>query len=111
MPKHVRDIIDDALNSGTNADFAKITGTYRFDIEEQGSWLIKIAGGVPSVTKGPGDADCVLACNAEDFDGIMTGRQNLLAAHMQGRLRIEGSPAMALLFIKTLNSRSPHKAA
>ena len=111
MPKHVRDIIDDALASGTNVDFKKITGTYRFDINEQGSWLIKIANGVPTVTKGGGDADCVLACNADDFDQIMSGRQNLLTAHMQGRLRIEGSPAMALLFINTLNSRSSRDAA
>lgn len=111
MPKHIRDIIDDALHSGTNADFTKITGTYRFDIDEQGSWLIKIADGVPSVTKGGGSADCVLSCSAEDFDRIMTGRQNLLTAHMQGLLRIEGSPAMALFFINTLNSRSSQDAA
>jgi putative sterol carrier protein len=111
VTKHIRDIIDDVLHGGFNPAFEKIVGTYRFDINGQGSWLIKIDHGTVSVSKGTGEADCVLACNAEDFEPIITGRQNLLTAHMQGRLRIEGSPVMALRFINTINSRFPQKAA
>jgi putative sterol carrier protein len=52
-----------------------------------------------------------LGCSPEDFEPIIRGEQNLLTAHMQGRLRIEGSPAMALRFINTINSRAPKRAA
>ena len=106
MPRHVRDVLEDALHSGTSADFSKTSGTYRFDVEGEGSWLITVAEGAPSVTKGGGAADCILSCNREDFERIVTGRQNLLTAHMQGRLRIEGDPMMALRFINAINSAS-----
>jgi hypothetical protein len=114
MAKHIRDIIDDVLHGGFNPAFEKIVGSYRFDIEGKGSWLIKINQGTISVSKGTGDVDdvdCVLACSEEDFEPIITGRQNLLTANMQGRLKIEGSPVMALRFINTINSRAPQKAA
>jgi putative sterol carrier protein len=111
MAKHIRDIIDDVLHGGFNPAFENIVGTYRFDIEGQGSWLIRVSQGTISVSKGAGDADCVLSCSAEDFEPIITGVQNLLTAHMQGRLKIEGSPIMALRFISTINSRAPQKAA
>jgi putative sterol carrier protein len=111
MTRHIRDTIDDVLHGGFNPAFEKIVGTYRFDVDGEGSWLIKIDQGTISVSKGTGEADCVLSCSAEDFEPIITGRQNLLTAHMQGRLRIEGSPVMALRFISTINSRAPQKAA
>ena len=111
MTRHIRDIIDDVLHGGFNPAFEKIVGTYRFDVDDQGSWLIKIDHGTVSVSKRTGEADCVLSCSAEDFEPIITGRQNLLTAHMQGRLRIEGSPIMALRFISTINSRAPQKVA
>jgi putative sterol carrier protein len=111
MAKHIRDIIDDVLHGGFNPAFEKIVGAYRFDVEDQGSWLIKISQGTISVSKGTGDADCVLSCSAEDFEPSITGRQNLLTAHMQGRLKIEGSPVMALRFINTINSRAQQNAA
>jgi putative sterol carrier protein len=111
MPKHIRDILDDVLHAGFNPEFEKFTGTYRFDVEGEGSWLVKIDHGTISVTKGTAEAECVLSCSAEDFEPIITGRQNLLTAHMQGRLKIEGSPIMCVKFINTINSRSPRSAA
>jgi putative sterol carrier protein len=111
MAKHIRDIIDDVLHGGFNPAFEKIVATFRFDVEGQGSWLIKIDHGTISVSKGTGQADCVLSCSAEDFEPIIRGRQNILTAHMQGRLKIEGSPVMALRFINTITSRAPQKAA
>jgi putative sterol carrier protein len=109
MTQHIRDVIDDVLHGGFNPAFDKIVATYRFDIDGQGSWLIKINYGSISVSKGSGEADCALSCSAEDFEPIIRGRRNLLTAHMQGRLRIEGSPIMALRFIRTINSRAPRK--
>ena len=111
MTRHIRDIIDDVLHGGFNPAFEKTIATFRFDVEGQGSWLIKVDRGAIVVFEGTGEADCVLSCSAEDFEPIITGRQNLLTAHMQGRLKIEGSPVMALRFIRTINSRAPRKAA
>jgi putative sterol carrier protein len=111
MSKHIRDIIDDVLRGGFNPAFENTVATYRFDVDGEGSWLIKINHGTIFVFEGSGEADCVLSCGADDFEPIITGKQNLLTAHMQGRLRIEGSPVAALRFINTINSRAPKRAA
>jgi putative sterol carrier protein len=111
MSQHIRDIIDDVLHGGFNPEFENLVATFRFDIDGQGSWLIRVDHGTISVSKGAGEADCVLSCSADDFEPIIRGQQNLLTANMQGRLRIDGSPAIALRFINTVNSRSPKKAA
>jgi putative sterol carrier protein len=111
MGQNIRDTIDEVLHGGFNPEFENITTTFRFDVDNQGSWLIKVDHGTISVSKGTGQADCVLACSAEDFEPIIRGRQNLITAHMQGRLRVEGSPALALRFVNTITSRAPKKAA
>ena len=111
MARPIRDIIDEVLHGGFNPAFDHTVGTFRFDVDGQESCLIKIDHGTISVSMGGGQADCVLSCSADDFVPIMTGRQNLLTAHMQGRLKIQGSPIMALRFIQTINSRAPRKAA
>jgi len=111
MAQQIRDIINHVFRGGVNPDFERIVGTYRFDVDGEGSWLITVDHGTMSISERGGEADCVLACTADDFEPIVTGRQNLLTAHMQGRLRIEGSPVMALRFINTINSRTPRKAA
>ena len=111
MPRPIREIIDDVLHGGLNPTLQPTVGTFRFDVEGQGSWLIKVDRGAIVVFEGTGEADCVLSCSAEDFEPIITGRQNLLTAHMQGRLKIEGSPVMALGFIRTINSQAPPKKA
>ena len=111
MIKPIRDIIDDVLHGGFNPALEHTVGTFRFDVDGQGSWLINVNHGTISVSKGTGEADCVLSCSTEDFEPIITGRQNLLTAHMQGRLKIEGSPVLALRFIRTINSRAPRRAA
>jgi putative sterol carrier protein len=107
MSKHIRDIIDDVLHGGFNPEFEGIVATFQFNVDGQGSWLIRIDHGTISISMGTGKADCVLSCSAEDFEPIITGRQNLLTAHMQGRLKIDGSPIMALRFINTITARAP----
>jgi putative sterol carrier protein len=111
MARHIRDIIDDVLHGGFNSAFEHTAGTFRFDVDGQGSYLINVDRGTISVSKGTGKADCTLSCSAEDFEPIITGQQNLITAHMQGRLKIEGSPVLALQFIRTINSQTPPKAA
>jgi hypothetical protein len=77
MPQSIGDLIDDALHGGFNPAFENVSTTYRFDIDGHGSWLIKIDHGTISVSKGTGQADCVLSCRAEDFEPIIRGRQKL----------------------------------
>jgi putative sterol carrier protein len=113
MASDIRDLIESVLREGFNPAFEKNAGTFRFDVDGQGSWLIRIDHGTISVSKGTGkeEADCVMSCSDADFEQIITGRQHLLTAHMQGRLKIEGSPVMALRFIRTINSQTPRRAA
>jgi putative sterol carrier protein len=111
MTRDIRELIEEVLYEGFNPAFEKTVESFRLDVDGKGSWLIKIDRGNISVSRGTGEAACVLSCSAEDVEAIITGRQNLITAHMQGRLKIEGSPVMALHFIRAINSRGPRRAA
>jgi ubiquinone biosynthesis protein UbiJ len=72
-----------------------IWGTYRFDVEGVGSWLVRVTDGEIAVKAGGGAADCAIACEAGDLFAIASGVQNLLTAMMQGRVRIGGDLVLA----------------
>lgn len=78
----------DALN--------RVSGTVELDIEDADRrWLILRQGDV-RVSQTPVAADCVLACDAETFIGIASGRINSVAAALRGSITISGDIALAL---------------
>jgi putative sterol carrier protein len=92
----IHDLVRQIRPGHVAPDFADVVGTYRFDIEDDGSWMVAVDHGAISVREGRQAADCVVACTAADFESIVTGRLNLLVACMQGRLSVEGSPLMVM---------------
>jgi hypothetical protein len=80
----------------------KVTGTVRFEIVEGPRrvkrWLVSVKRGDIAVTRGGGDADCVVRADAELFEGVAQGRVNAFAATLRGALRAEGDIALLVLF-------------
>lgn len=84
-----------AAAARSHPDLAGVVGSYRWDVEGKGSWYVSIDHGVATAREGMLSADCIIASNEDDFWAVIEGRQNLLTALMQGRVRIEGDLALA----------------
>jgi hypothetical protein len=82
-----------------------VRGSYRFDVTNVGSWRADVADGVVTFSKSDKEADCVIASDADDFERIYSGQQNLITAAMQGRVGVEGDVALA----QKLNAVLPGK--
>ena len=64
----------------------------RFDVEGEGSLRLDANG----VTKDDGEADLVLAADADTFEGILSGDLNPASAMMSGKLSVEGDMGLAM---------------
>lgn len=75
-----------------------VHGTYLFDIDKVGSWFVAVEDGALNIEETKRDADCTISCDERDFVDIVEGRQNLITAHMQGRVKVRGDMALAQKF-------------
>jgi putative sterol carrier protein len=77
------------------ADAGKLAGlnqSYRFEIEGEGVWNVRIhAGTVVVVEDGPANgADATIRTSGEVFERIVSGQQNPTTAYMSGKVKIDG---------------------
>ena len=75
-----------------------VNGSYLFEIEGVGHWFISVSHVAIRIEEARHDADCTIACNEHDFMEIVEGRQNLITAAMQGRVKIRGDMTLAQKF-------------
>ena len=96
MEDLIRSFFEELAQRGYEPGLHSVTGTCRFDIVEDGSWLLSVCDGAMAVSQDTADADCVFVGSAADFEAIVRGEQNPLTAAMQGRVQISGDPAVGL---------------
>lgn len=75
-----------------------VHGTYLFNIEKVGCWFLAVNDGAIKIEEAKHDADCTIICDERDFVDIVEGRRNLITAHMQGRVKIQGDISLAQKF-------------
>src|SRR5215467_12984036 len=75
-----------------------VSGTFRWDIEDAGSWFVVVDNGTLSVSRDAAGADCAAACSKEDFERMVVGKQNPTTLLLQGKMKITGDPGLAMLF-------------
>src|SRR6266516_6764704 len=75
-----------------------VSGTFRCDIEDAGSWFVVVKNGSLTVSRDMAKADCVIACSREDFDRMVVGKQNPTTLLMQGKMKIAGNIGLAQMF-------------
>jgi 6-phosphogluconate dehydrogenase len=96
-PAGARDVLEQWARAGYDARLRRVKGTYEFDIEEVGSFRVDVDDGKLAVRQlpQPDDADCVIACNEQDFLRIACGKEPLIVAILQGRVTVRGDVALA----------------
>ena len=89
---------------GSVPGFARTTGSVRFDLtrgEQTEHWRVEFRRGAVTVdrTANGGDAaDCVVRTDASTFDDLATGRANVMATLLRGRLEADGEPELLTRF-------------
>jgi arylformamidase len=97
-PQTAQEVFDVHRMQKYEAVLRGVRGTYRFDIDNVGSWFVAVNDGAVNVQESTHDADCAISCDEQDFVDIVEGRRNLITAHMQGRVHVRGDMALAQKF-------------
>jgi len=81
---------------------ADITGSVKFDIEDEG--IILVTDGEVRMEDGPGDgdADVTISAALDTFREIFDGELSPTAAYMTGRMRIDGDMGLEMKLSQVL---------
>ena len=81
------------------------SGTLRFDLADGRAvehWTVTIESGDVSVSRAKAKADAVVRVDRDFFDGIVSGRENAMAAMLRGVLVPEGDLGLVMSFQRLL---------
>ena len=85
------------LNGRSDASRADdLSASYRFEIDDAGSWHLDVENGAVTVTESRDDADCVIATDEQTFLAVVGNEQSPMGAYMTGKIRVEGDMGLAL---------------
>jgi putative sterol carrier protein len=93
-----------------NTDLEGLHATCRFDILDEGSWVITVDDGDIRLERSSRAADCVVSCDRDEFMRLAAGEANLINSAMQGRIRVDGSSLVAKKLHGVLRERGPIRA-
>ncbi|HUZ08951.1 MAG TPA: SCP2 sterol-binding domain-containing protein [Acidimicrobiales bacterium] len=98
----------DALaGRGHEPTFGEDSATLRFDVGDGTRierWYLTVTGGDVSVTRQNIRADTIVRVQRSDFEAMVTGRLNVMAALLRGAIAYEGSAAPLMMFQRSLPS-------
>jgi len=86
---------------GTVPGFARTTGSVRFELtrgDETEHWRVAFKRGAVTVDRGADATDCVVRTDASTFEELASGRANVMATLLRGRLEADGEPELLTRF-------------
>jgi putative sterol carrier protein len=92
---------DRLAERGIVPGFARTTGSVRFDLtrgDQTDHWRVEFRRGAVTVARAADAADCVVRTDARTFDDLATGRANVMASLLRGRLEADGEPELLTRF-------------
>ena len=72
-----------------------LRASYRFEIEDAGSWVVRVDDGAVSVEESDAAADCVMKASERTFLRIVNRELNAMAAYLTGKVKISGDQGLA----------------
>jgi putative sterol carrier protein len=88
------------VEHGRDPLLERANGTVRFDLKEGkrvDRWLVSLENGEVTVSRGTGDADCVVRADKALFDEIAAGKENGTAAVLRGAMTIDGEMQLMMV--------------
>jgi putative sterol carrier protein len=73
-----------------------MNNSYVFDIENAGTWTVRVNDGAVKVTEGAEDADATITASDETFEKIIANDLNPTTAYMTGKLKLKGDLSAAM---------------
>jgi putative sterol carrier protein len=93
----VKDFFDGLPARVEPAKIAGVDNTYIFDIAGAGVWTVALRNGRMDVTEGDaGNGDVTISSSAENFERIVSGKQNPTSAYMTGKIKVKGDMGAAM---------------
>jgi len=78
-----------------------VSGTLRFDLRDGRRverWLVELKKGDVGVSHRNVGADCVVSADRALFEGVASGKTNVMAALLRGEMGVEGDVKLLVLF-------------
>lgn len=101
MAVTTEEFLDDLGRRGHEPLLSRGHGTLRLELADGRKvtkWLVTMAKGDVTVTRGGGAAKCVVRGSRDVFDRLASGRANPVVALLRGDLLLEGDYNLAILF-------------
>ena len=73
-----------------------MNNSYVFDIENAGTWTVRVTDGNVKVSEGAEEADATITASDETFEKIASGDLNPTTAYMTGKLKLKGDLGAAM---------------
>jgi hypothetical protein len=95
-------LFDRLTARGPEPSLQNVAGTCEFDIDGCVPWYVTFDAGSVTASPNPLPATCKVMCRAADFVDMAEGRQNMLIAVLQGRVRARGDLSLGMSFRRLL---------
>ena len=108
MADPTAEFFDGLAQRGYEPLLAHASGTMRFDIasgKKTESWLLAIDKGKLTVSRSGGAADATFSAGKTEFDRLVRGQQNAVAAVLRGTLSVDGSMRLIVQFRRILTGQ------
>jgi putative sterol carrier protein len=97
MAQSVNEFFEGLSSRVDESKTAGMNNTYRFDVEDAGSWVVDVRDGKVTVTQdGDAEPDVTIVTSEETFQKLVSGEQNPTTAYMTGKLKIKGDMGAAM---------------
>src|SRR5580765_4616851 len=108
MADPTAEFFDELAQRGYEPLLANASGTMRFDIatgKKTESWLLAIDKGKLTVSRSGGAADATFSAGKTEFDRLVRGQENAVAAVLRGTLSVDGSMRLIVRFRRILTGQ------
>ncbi|MGQ9367238.1 SCP2 sterol-binding domain-containing protein [Azospirillum sp. ST 5-10] len=99
-------MVDDLVRGmqARSTELRGLNARVRFVLGGPGETILVDARSTPvAVTRADGEADCTLRLSPENLAKLMDGRLNPMLAYSMGKLKVEGSPGVAMKLASLLD--------
>lgn len=100
MPKYgsAQEYFDHISREITTEQAQSLEGTFEFDIEDAGRWVVEFTedGRINELDSGGPEPDCTLMAKEKDWLAIVSGETKPMSAFITGKLKVKGSTGKAM---------------